>query len=181
MSEAAVAERYARAIFELGEQSGQVTVFAEHLRKFNDTLSGNQELFSVLLNPVLPEETRDRVISAVASRLALNLTATNAIRLLGQRQRLRALPEITERVVALADEKNSVVRVTVTSARLLSDSYVQRLTRELEQSTGKRVMLERREDPSLIAGIVTQIGDNTIDGSLKGRLDDYQQRLLTAK
>jgi F0F1-type ATP synthase delta subunit len=41
-------------------------------------------------------------------------------------------------------------------------------------------VLERRNDPSLIAGVVTQIGDNTIDGSLSGRLREIERQLMQA-
>ena len=33
---------------------------------------------------------------------------------------------------------------------------------------------------ALIAGVVTRIGDNTIDGSLKGRLEQLERQLLQA-
>ncbi len=181
MSESAAAERYARAIFELGEESGQLPQLAEQLGRFNQTLSGSPQLLSVLLNPTLEESKRDAIIKSVASRLALNPTATNAVRLLSERHRLRVLPEINERLRSLADEKQGVVRVTVTSAQALPDSYFQRLSQEIAQTTGKRVVLEKKQDPSLIAGVVTQIGDNTIDGSLKGRLQEYERQLLAAE
>jgi F-type H+-transporting ATPase subunit delta len=38
-------------------------------------------------------------------------------------------------------------------------------------------VLERKQDPSLIAGVITRIGDNTIDGSVRGRLADIEQKL----
>jgi len=41
------------------------------------------------------------------------------------------------------------------------------------------VVLERREDPWLISGVVTRIGDNTIDGSLRGRLEVLERKLLS--
>ena len=40
-------------------------------------------------------------------------------------------------------------------------------------------MLQRKHDPSLIGGIVTRIGDNTIDGSIRGQLDEIERRLLS--
>jgi F-type H+-transporting ATPase subunit delta len=42
------------------------------------------------------------------------------------------------------------------------------------------VVLERKEDPDLIAGVVTRIGDQTVDGSLRGRLDAIERQLLAS-
>jgi F-type H+-transporting ATPase subunit delta len=73
-----------------------------------------------------------------------------------------------------------VVRATVTSAAPLSETFYQRLNEQLATMVGKRVVLDRRQDPSLIAGVVTRIGDNTIDGSLRGRLDELERKLLSS-
>lgn len=181
MSEAAVAERYARAIYELGEQSGELATVAQQLGLFSDTLGGSLELSVVLNDPSLDEAKRDAIVRDVASRLGFNPTTSNAVRLLSSRQRLKALPEIAARLQSLADEKDGIVRVKVTSAKPLSEGYYQKLSTEVSQATGRRVVLQTAEDPSLISGVVTQIGDNTIDGSLKGRLQEYEQQLLSAE
>lgn len=177
MSTAAVAERYARAIFELGEESGQLAVLADNLQKFNATLEQSPELTSVLSSPVIEEQKREAIVAVVAERLTLVPLALNTLKQLVRRRRLGALPEILERLTSFSDEMNGVVRVTVTSAQPMPESYFLRLSQQVHQSTGKRVILEKREDQSLIAGVLMQIGDNTIDGSLKGRLADYGRKL----
>jgi F-type H+-transporting ATPase subunit delta len=80
-------------------------------------------------------------------------------------------------LATLADEKAGVVRATVTSAGPLPDSFYERLTKELETATQRKVAIDRQEDPTLIAGVVTRIGDNTIDGSVKGRLAEIERLL----
>jgi F-type H+-transporting ATPase subunit delta len=40
------------------------------------------------------------------------------------------------------------------------------------------VIVEHEEDPELIGGIVTRIGDNTFDGSIRGRLEELERKLL---
>jgi F-type H+-transporting ATPase subunit delta len=78
----------------------------------------------------------------------------------------------------LADEQAGVVRVTVTSAQRLSETYYRELGTELEQVTRRKVVLERREDPALLGGVITRIGDRVIDGSVRGRLDALARQLL---
>lgn len=178
MSDSAVAERYARAIFELGVETGQVDRLTEDVRKAADVVAASADLRAVLDNPLVAHEDRDAVLKTLATRLALSELATNALRLLAQRRRLSVLGEIARRLGGLADEKAGVLRAEVVSAQALSESLAEQLKQKLEQATKKRVVLERKQDPSLIAGIVTRIGDNTIDGSLKGRLSDLERQLL---
>jgi F-type H+-transporting ATPase subunit delta len=43
--------------------------------------------------------------------------------------------------------------------------------------TGKRVVVDVKHDPALIAGVVTRIGDTVIDGSLRSRLQEMKNLL----
>jgi F-type H+-transporting ATPase subunit delta len=175
-----VAERYARAILALGVETGTLGALADQMRRFATAYQESIDLRSVLENPLIAEEQREKVLSEVAGRLGLERLALNTIRYLARRRRFSALPEIAKRLDSLSDEQQGVVRATVTSARLLPDSYYARLGEQLTTLVGRKVVIDRREDPTLIAGVVTRIGDNTIDGSLRGQLDQLERRLLAS-
>lgn len=180
MISSAIVERYARAIFELGVESGQLTQLTEQVRRFAETYAGSRELRMVAENPLVPDEQRDAVLKEVGARLGLGELAVNAVRLLAQRRRLSALPDVAKRLGGLADEKAGIVRAKVVSAAPLSEDFYTKLAQKLEAKTRMKVVIEREQDPSLIAGVVTKIGDNTIDGSLKGRLQALERTLLQA-
>jgi F-type H+-transporting ATPase subunit delta len=178
MSAAPIADRYARAIFELGVETGQLAPITEQLRRFAQVYGGSAELRAVLDNPIIEQEKRDAVLADVSARLGLMGNALNLIKLLASRKKLRIVPEIARRLDRFSDEKAGVVRATVTSARPMPDAFYQRLVAELESATARKIVLERREDPTLIAGFVTRIGDNTIDGSVRGRLTEIERQLV---
>ena len=177
----AVIERYARAIFELGSEQNQLSQLTLQLRNAAETYAASAELRGVLDNPLVDEDKRESILKDIASRLGLGPLAVNTIRLLASRHRLAALPDIARRLSVLSDEKARVLRATVTSATRLDEGYYQRLTAAIEQATGQKVVLDKKTDPDLIAGVVTTIGDNTIDGSLRGRLRELEKRLISAQ
>jgi F-type H+-transporting ATPase subunit delta len=179
MSQAPIADRYARAIFELGVETGQLAPITEQVRRFAQVYSGSAELRAVLDNPIIEIEKRQAVLADVSARLGLMGNALNLIKLLASRKKLRVVPDIARRLDRFTDEQAGVVRATVTSAKPMPDSFYQKLTAELEAATSRKIVLERREDPTLIAGFVTRIGDNTIDGSVRGRLDEIERQLVT--
>lgn len=178
MSQTPVADRYARAIFELGVETGQLASITEQVRRFARAYAGSAELRAVLENPVIDAEKRDAVLSDVATRVGLSGSSLNLIKLLASRKKLRVVPEIAHRLDRLSDEQAGVVRASVTSAKPMPESFYQRLVGELEAATSRKVVLERLEDPTLIAGFVTRIGDNTIDGSVRGRLNEIERQLV---
>ena len=178
MSDSAVADRYARAIFDLGVETGQLEALSSQIGTVAQTYASSAELRAVLDNPLVAEDAREGLLKALATRLSLSDVATNAIRLIASRRRLSALQDIAKRLGTLSDEKAGIVRATVVTAVPLPEDIYTQLQSKIEAHTKKRVLLERKQDPSLIGGIITQIGDNTIDGSIKGRLNELTRQLL---
>jgi F-type H+-transporting ATPase subunit delta len=88
------------------------------------------------------------------------------------------LPAVAQLLREMSDKKDGVLRAEVITAAPLSEDYYVRLKSQLERMTGKQVVVDRREDPSLIAGVVTRIGDMVIDGSLRTRLRELENALL---
>jgi F-type H+-transporting ATPase subunit delta len=177
MSESVVAERYARALFELGIESGQLAMLTDQLRTVANTFRDSAELKRVLTDPLVTEEQVRGLIEALTRRLALSPLVKNSLLVLVQRRRIAVLPDIVRRLVSLTDDRTGVLRASVTSATPLNDAQAQKLVDELERLTGKRIVLERLVDPSLIAGLVTRIGDHVIDASLSGRFEQLERRL----
>ena len=175
-----LADRYARAIFELGVENNQLKPLTDQMQRIAEVYSESPDLRVVLESPLVDESKRDAVLKDLAAQIQLGELATNSLRVLAARRRLRALPEIARRLASMSDEKAGIVRATVISAVPLSEAHYQALSAELERATQKKIILERQHDPSLIAGVVTRIGDKTIDGSLKGRLAELESQLLAS-
>jgi F-type H+-transporting ATPase subunit delta len=176
MSLSAICQRYAKAIFELSLEGGADLI--EPIQRFSAVYRSSPELASVLDNPLVEQTKRDAVLEEVSARLGLAGPALNVVKLLASRHKLAALPGIAARLSGLADRHAGIVRATVTSATGLPEGVYQRIETELSNAIGRKIVLERKQDPSLIGGIITRIGDNTIDGSVRGRLTEVERRLL---
>jgi F-type H+-transporting ATPase subunit delta len=178
VSHGAAAERYARAIFELGSESGQLDRLTQEVSEFAASFQELPALRRALENPVLDEALRERVLRQVARHSQFSPLGTNALLVLLKRRRLGDLPVIARRLRTLADEKNGICRAKIVSAGSLPDAYFNQLKVRLEGVVGKRIVVEHEEDPSLIGGVLVRVGDNTFDGSIKGRLEELERQLL---
>lgn len=178
MSSSPAAERYARAIFELGSETGQLDRLSQELAEFAASYQEVPALRRALENPSLEGAARERVLRQLARQAQLAPVTTNSLLVLLRRRRLGELTGIARRLRTLADEKNGVVRAKIVSAGSLSETYFNQLKQNLERALGKRVIVEHEEDPELIGGIITRIGDNTFDGSIRGRLEELERKLL---
>lgn len=179
MSESQVAARYAQAIYEIGEESGQLMRLSSELSLAAEHISGSKQLSVALTDPGVSEAQRFAILQTLAGPLGLGDITLNTLKLLVRRHRIGELSDIATALTARSDARQGVVRVKVTSARPLSDNYYERLTSQLEQGLERKVQLEKFVDSNLIAGLVVQVGNNIIDGTVRGRLEKYEHQLLS--
>jgi F-type H+-transporting ATPase subunit delta len=175
-----IAERYARAIFDVGEEAGKLPEVAKHFQVLADAYENSAELRVALADPVLVESSRENVLKALGARLSLCTEVINAARVMLRRRRLTELPTTARRLAQMADERTGILRASVTSAVALSPAYSEDLCRQLEKATGHKVVLDQSVDDSLLGGLVVRIGSHVVDGSIKGRLIEFERRLARA-
>jgi F-type H+-transporting ATPase subunit delta len=174
-----VARRYAQAIFDLGVETSTLPTLVDDIHKLAEVYETSPDLRKILNNPLIPDDERLATLNEIADRLGLSPLTKNAAGLLARRKRFFALPAIATDLDRLSDEQSGIARATVTSAERLSEAYEQRLVQELSALTGKRIVLERKQDPDLLAGLVVRIGDQIIDGSAKATLAELASQLLS--
>ncbi len=172
-----VAKRYARALFLIGEERRSLELVTGEIETLAATWSESDDLREVMLNPIFPMSKRRDVLRAVLEKLGVGDMARNAAMLLLDRSRLPALPHIARGLRILADEREGKIRAEVVSAAPLPDPYFERLRARLETMTGRRVVLDRKVDPSLITGLVARVGDRLYDGSARTRLAEIREAL----
>lgn len=179
MSFEVIAARYAQALFDIGVETNSLGRIAEEAQSFAELYSTSEELRTVLENPLVPEASREALLQDFGARAGVGDMVRNTLRLLAQRHRLALVPALARALVKMSDEKQGIVRASVTTAKTIDETYAKRLQAELEKMTGKRVVLTRAVDPGLIAGVVTRVGDTVIDGSLRTRLDGMKSQLMS--
>lgn len=173
------ARRYAKAIFELAQQSGDVAGWHARMARLQ-TLLGDPQTQEILANPAVSPERRLQVIDALDADGQLGTEGRNLGRLLVEGRVTAALPDIRAEFERLDDEAAGRLRALATSAVPLGDQDRERLVADLSKRYGKEVRLETRVDPSILGGLVLQIGDQVIDASVQTRLQQLRRQLATA-
>jgi F-type H+-transporting ATPase subunit delta len=180
MSVSIVARRYARAVLDLGVELGQLDTIVDEMSAFAAAWEASPELRNAIENPLVAHAAKKAVIGELADRLVASPTTRHTLLLLVDRRRAKALPYVAQALREFADARKGLLRAEVTTAAPLSEVYYARLQAQLETMTGKKVVVDRRTDPALIAGVVTRIGDRVLDGSLRTRLQSLRDSLMPA-
>jgi F-type H+-transporting ATPase subunit delta len=177
MSVSIVARRYAKALLELGVEQKDLDRLVDELGRFAETWETSAELRNAIENPLVPHAAKKAVVNELVDRLGATATVRHTLLILVDRRRTKALPYVARMLRELADSRKGLMRAEVTTAIPLEDAYYARLQAQLERMTGKRVVIDRRTDESLIAGVITRIGDRIIDGSLRTRIQSLRDAM----
>lgn len=172
-----LARRYAQALLALGREEGAYAQYGQELDDFTK-LATASELDEVLANPIYPADVRRKLLDEVIEKMGPSQVLANLLRLLLEKGRIGHVEAINNFYQRLVDEINNVQRASVTAAAPISDDMQREVQQTLEKMTGKSVVLEVKEDPSIIGGLVAKVGDLTLDGSVKTQLENLKESLI---
>jgi F-type H+-transporting ATPase subunit delta len=172
----AAARRYARAIFDLATEEGQVEEWSRRLEGVGEVLS-MPDVRAVLVNPSISVRRRQEAAEAVLAP-RVGPEGANLAKLLVGANRVGEVDAIAEEFGRLADAAAGRVRATATTAVALDRPAADKLVGELSNKLGREVRLDERVDPEIMGGLVLRIGDRVIDASVATRLQQLRRRLV---
>ncbi len=172
----AAARRYATAIFSLATESKQETLVVEEISTIGAAIASHAELAAALANPLIHRTQKAAVLAALA-KSGSSLTQ-RAIATIADGGRAEIIPVIAELLRAeLAAQKGELV-AEVTSARALAPAMQKQLNAALTKATGKDVQMQLKEDPSVLGGVMIQLGSLRLDATLAGALNTMRVELV---
>jgi F-type H+-transporting ATPase subunit delta len=163
----ATARRYAGAVFELGLESNSIDSWRADLEKLAEYF-GNKRLQFVLREPKILQERKQQVVRDLLEGKVQPQALSLAL-LLVERDLVDHAPLIYNEFQKRYNEYKGQAVAAITTAIPLDDELRRQVIGELQQMTGKRILLEERVDPSILGGAIARVGDTLIDGSLKRR------------
>ena len=172
-----IARRYAKALFEIGEETDTLDALAGELDDIAAALKESDELANLLGSPVASARLRKEVFAGIAEKLGTGEIVGNLVRLLIDRNRMGVYPDLARVFRMLVDEARGQLRGELLSARPLTETQIEAIKTKLGNLTGKEVVLEVHERPELIGGIVARVGNTVFDGSVAKRLESLERSM----
>ena len=162
-----IARPYAEAVFALADGSGALDRWSRALAVMA-VVAADPDMRQAVGNPNL---SGDQVYGLFAGACGdLSVEAQNFVRVLIENGRLTLLPEIREIYEELKNEREGVIDAVISSAYPLDSGQVASLVADLERRFKRKVKLRVEVDAGLIGGVRVEVGDEVIDGSVRGRL-----------
>ena len=172
------ATRYARALLDVALKESDPQKVERDLTSFVEAVDSSADLKRAITSPRIPAATRRQVVDAISQKIGMEAPAAKLLSLLADRGRLELYRELLDVYRERLNAHSNIVKGTVKSAAPLPPEKLKALEASLSSATGKKVQLDATVDPSLIGGVIAQIGSTVYDGSIRTQLQRMKQQLI---
>lgn len=166
-----IAGRYALAVFELAVETKSIDAVQRDLQTLKAMLAESADLTRLVRAPVFAREAQAKGMQGVLAAAGADPLTVRFVSLLCAKRRLFLLPAIIAGFNTLVEREKGEVEAQVTSARALSAAQIDELKSVLKGKLGRDPLLKTEVDPTLLGGLVVQVGSRMIDNSLRTKLN----------
>jgi F-type H+-transporting ATPase subunit delta len=175
-----LAVAYAQAMLDLANEAKNAEPIGQELRDIRQIVRSNPIFAQVLADPAIGSEERGKMLHHVfdgrASKLILQFLG-----LLNEKGRLGELSAIAGAYEDLLEKQQGKVEVDVTVAQKLSGDQLESVRKTVSNALKRQAVVQQHIDESIIGGIVLQVGDQLIDGSVRAQLAAMRHKLLAGR
>lgn len=177
MSNSAVANRYALALFEIAKEQGQLEAVEEELQVVKAVFAENKEFGLMLQSPKMTVEQKKAMLQSAF--VGASSYVVNTLMLLTERHRDSYISEVADAYIALANEEKGMAKATVVSVRPLTPVEETAISATFAKKVGKLSLeITNVVDPTILGGLRIRIGNRIFDGSLRGKLNSLEKQLV---
>ncbi len=172
----AVARVYSQAILDLAEEQGIADQVGDDLAELSRYVSENEEFASFLASPLIDAGERQVAIEKILRGRVSDLLV-NALQVVNRKERMLLVPAIAETYRQELRDLRGRVDVQVRTPVALPAALREKLKTAVTHFTGRQPDLIEKVDPTLLGGMVVQIGDDKIDASVASKLKAMSETL----
>jgi len=168
--------RFASAFFQSIKGERLEPIRAEY-RMVLELFEAYPDLSYVLNHIVLSDEEKAKILARVLKTCSVSKELSSFLKVLVSRRHMDWLRPIYDSLQVLVHREHNLAVAQVRVAASLTEVQTEKLKEKLEALTQKKIDMKVEEDPSLLGGIVAQVGDRIFDSSLKYRLESMKHKM----
>jgi len=164
-----IANRYSKALFSLSLEMNLIDNVRDDMFLISDTFKESNELRRFLLNPIIKDDKKIKIINEIFSNNIHNFTL-KFINIIIRKNRFIYIDFIADEFLNLYRRYKNIVLAQIQTASKLNSSSKEKIIDILKDFTKKDIELTEEIKKDLIGGFILKIDDIQYDTSLKSKL-----------
>ncbi|TLP46919.1 MULTISPECIES: F0F1 ATP synthase subunit delta [Cohaesibacter] len=169
-----VAERYARALFDLSLEEKAIDATEADLGRIEAIMNESEDFMRLVKSPVFTSDEQLAAVSALLDKAKIEGIVGNFVRVVTSNRRLFSLPGIIKAFRKILSNHRGEQVAEVTSAQPLSNDELEALKASIKDALGKDIAIDAKVDPELLGGLVVKVGSQMIDSSVRTKLNSLK-------
>ena len=177
LSREEIAARYGAALFGYAQDMKVLDPMFYQLQELKKAIEENPAIVGVLSDPILNKDEKKKTLEAIEKDFSDEIQGF--LNLLLEYDRFEYIIPIIDRFDDFYDQEKLIASGTATTAVKLDDDQLKRLGDSYAKKYHlNAVRLENQVDPSILGGVILQVKDRVIDGSVKNKLKKIRAQLI---
>ena len=171
---------YPQALYELVEEEKSIDQVEKQATAILKLITNSPEFSSLIKDPRNTQLEQTNAITAICESYKLNNTLIKFLKFLISKRRLFFLKKILKDFLVICSSKRGEIIARLTAAKELSTSELSIIKNSLKENFGSNLKLNFKYDPSLLGGLIVQVGSIMIDTSIKNKLQQIENNMIEA-
>ncbi len=172
MTEQIIANRYAQALFMIGQEQNMQTLeaYSKSLLAIEKMLTGSPLLLNLFSNPIITPSEKQQTLIQLFKKIKVDQNIVSFFILLAKKNRLPLVSKITHCFISLFYKAKNITVCKLTTAITLDKKKQKKFTLLLEKQTHRQLLVTFITDPDILGGLILQLGDKILDVSIRKQL-----------
>ena len=175
-----LAGRYSLALYELATEANILSAIEDNSSSMINLIAVSEDFRSLIKDPTSKKEDQLNAIKKISKQFKLNNLLTKFLSFLISKRRFFYVEKILNDFIETCSKKRGEIKAELTSAKDLSDREINNIKEELTKNFNSKIKLNYKNDPSLIGGLIVQVGSTMVDTSIKNKLQQIENKMTEA-
>jgi F-type H+-transporting ATPase subunit delta len=174
MKETRVANRYAKALFDLSIELKQLELIRADMELLHTVCEQNREFVLMLKSPVIKESKKQAILTGIFAGKISDLTF-KFLKVITHNRREDIIMEISVQFIKIYKEYKKILPTLLTSAIQLDAETRDEIVTLLAERANATIELTEEVDESIIGGFILEFEDKQYDASVLRQIKNLQK------
>ncbi|SFB23844.1 F0F1 ATP synthase subunit delta [Clostridium frigidicarnis] len=172
--------RYALALYQVAEEKGRVDQYLEDLRDIVTLIQENKDFSQIIKHPEITTSKKKQAFKNIFQG-KIDDELLRFLLLLIEKDRILYLKEKLKEFEKIHLERQNKLEAIVKSVIPLDNTQRKLLKQRLNTMYNKDIILKEEIDEVILGGLYVRVGNDVIDGTIKSKLDEMKDLVLSSE
>ena len=169
---------YSLALYELAKENNSLDLVEQQVNSIIKLIKQSEDFNILIKDPTNKQHEKLNAMKTISEKFNFNEIFKKFLNFLIFKRRFNNIEKILKDFLDICSNKRGEIRAKLTAAKELNNNDIEKIKNELAKNFGSNIKINYRHDPSLIGGLIVQIGSIMVDTSIKNKLQNIENKMI---